>query len=70
MRKFAEWLILICAAGSVASCATVGASDGAGYSALHPNAATRTFIFENDREFTKEVAAHNMQCGKDALCRK
>ncbi|MBB3385977.1 hypothetical protein FHX12_004849 [Rhizobium sp. BK609] len=47
-----------------------GASDGAGYAALHPSSATRAFIFANDRPFVKEVAAHNIQCGKDPMCRK
>lgn len=58
------------AALSVASCATTGASDGAGYAALHPNAETRACIWEKDRPFTQEVAAHNTQCAKDPLCRK
>ena len=57
--------------GLLAGCgATTGASDGAGYAALHPNAKTRAFIFANDEPFTREVAAHNIQCGKDPLCRK
>jgi hypothetical protein len=62
--------MLICVALSVASCKTVGASDGAGYAVLHPNAATREFIFANDKPFTQEVGAHNIQCGKDPMCRK
>jgi hypothetical protein len=45
-------------------------NDGAGYAMLHPNAATRGFIFENDREFVDEVATHNAQCLKDKLCQK
>ncbi len=63
--------LLLSFAGLLAGCgATMGASDGAGYAALHPNAQTRAFIFANDQPFTREVAAHNLQCRKDPLCRK
>lgn len=62
--------MLSCVALSVASCKTVGASDGAGYALLHPSPETRAFIFENDRPFTQEVAGHNEQCKKDPMCRK
>ena len=63
-------MMLVCVALSAAGCATVGASDGAGYAAMYPNAVARGCIWENDKAFTLELAAHNIQCGKDPLCRK
>ncbi len=55
----------------VASCQTRGsASDGAGFERLTPNSQTRTFITQNDKSFRDQVAAHNLQCSKDAGCRK
>lgn len=62
--------MLIVVALSAASCATGSASDGAGYSLMHPSSATRQFIFANDPAFTSEVAEHNTQCNKDKACRK
>jgi len=45
-------------------------NDGAGYAALTPAPQTAAWIVNNDARFARQVVAHNMQCGKDAFCRK
>lgn len=63
--------MMLASVGLLTGCtSTTSASDGAGYEKLHPNAETRNFIINNDRFFANEVAAHNIQCGKDRACRK
>lgn len=58
-------------AGSLAACQSTGnASDGAGYSLLTPNAASRSAIIANDRTFAEQIAAHNRQCRADKGCAK
>ncbi|MCH4541437.1 hypothetical protein [Ochrobactrum sp. A-1] len=70
MKRFANWMTLACAALLAGCTATTNANDGAGYEMLRPSVATRTFILQHDRPFANEVAAHNVQCGKDRACRK
>ena len=64
-------LLMLLSASLLAGCSQVGrASDGSGYSVQTPNSKTRTFISNNDERFRDQVAAHNLQCSKDAGCRK
>ncbi|MCV0423867.1 MAG: hypothetical protein K5905_00185 [Roseibium sp.] len=41
---------------------------GAGYKRITPSKATAQFIWENDKELVDQIAAHNLQCEKDASC--
>lgn len=63
-------MIVLFAAGLTGCGAAGSATDGAGYTALHPSAETRRFVLAHDRPFAASVAAHNMQCTRDAGCRK
>lgn len=70
MKLFAGFLILS-VVPLLAACGQTGrAADGAGYEVLKPASATRTYITQNDPQFTDQVAAHNIQCRKDQACRK
>lgn len=59
-----------CAALLAACSPTGNAGDGAGYARLTPAPATRAFIIAEDRIFARQVAAHNLQCDRDAACAK
>ena len=70
MKAYRVCLLLICAA-SLAACSSTGSvNDGAGYSRLTMQPATRNYIVNNDVPFAQQVVAHNEQCQRDTLCQK
>lgn len=70
MKTFRVCLLLICVASLAACTSTAGVNDGAGYSRLTMQPATRNYIVANDVPFAQQVVAHNKQCDRDELCAK
>lgn len=64
----------VCALALLSGCAVTQppASDlsGAGFVQLSPNAETRRFIIEHDRQFAEQVAVHRSVCAASPMCKK
>ncbi len=60
--------MLSCALALAACGSKMPASNGAGFSPLHPAPATRDFIVKNDKPFAREVLSHNRFCQTQKLC--
>lgn len=70
MSKSAIWMMPVSALLLAACSPTASVNDGAGYSLLTPNSASRATMLAEDRAFAEQVAAHNAQCRKDKGCTK
>lgn len=67
-------IVLLAALAALSGCTSAPKSaadlSGAGFILETPNAASRQFIIENDREFAAQVATNRAACERAPLCKK